>query len=107
MDYVLDMGENANNDSVSNMIGELSGKLKEEFSNEFTGIKGSINNLADKMNLSPKEKDGMTNVSDFVEHLNNCDNPNCEIHKSINTKQNNSYMKGFLLGAKFGKQKRK
>ena len=106
MDYVLDMSENANNESASLLVNELSGKLKKEFSNEFTGIKGSINDLADKMNLSPKEKDGMTNVSDFVEHLNNCDNPNCEIHKSINTKQNNSYMKGFLLGAKFGKQKR-
>ena len=48
----------------------------------------------------------MSSVSDFVEHLDNCDNENCEIHKSINTKQNNFYMKGFLLGAKFGKQKR-
>ena len=107
MDYVLDMGENVNDESASLLVNELSGKLKKEFSDEFSSIKGTINDLADKMNLSPKEKDGMTNVSDFVEHLNNCDNPNCEIHKSINTKQNNSYMKGFLLGAKFGKQKRK
>ena len=107
MDYVLDMSENANNESAHLLVGELSGKLKEEFSDEFSSIKGTINDLADKMHLSPKEKDGMTNVSDFVEHLNNCDNPNCEIHKSINTTSNNSYMKGFLLGAKFGKQKRK
>ena len=48
----------------------------------------------------------MTSVSDFVQHLDNCDNENCEIHKSISTTSNNSYMKGFLLGAKFGKQKR-
>ena len=95
-----------NNDESYMKLDELSGKLKEGLSEEFSTIKGSINDLADKMDLTQKEKDGMTSVSDFVEHLDNCDNENCEIHKSINTKQNNFYMKGFLLGAKFGKQKR-
>jgi hypothetical protein len=98
------MSDNDNNEYMK--IDELSGKLKEGLSAEFSTIKGSINDLADKMDLTQKEKDGMTSVSDFVEHLDNCDNENCEIHKSINTKQNNFYMKGFLLGAKFGKQKR-
>jgi len=98
------MSDNDNNEYMK--IDELSGKLKEGLSEEFSTIKGSINDLADKMDLTQKEKDGMTSVSDFVEHLDNCDNENCEIHKSINTKQNNFYMKGFLLGAKFGKQKR-
>ena len=91
------MSDTDNNESYMK-LDELSGKLKEGLSAEFSTIKGSINDLA--------EKDGMTSVSDFVEHLDNCDNENCEIHKSINTKQNNFYMKGFLLGAKFGKQKR-
>ena len=47
-------------------------------------------------------------VEDFADHLNTCDNSdgNCEIHKSISKTTNNSYLKGFLLGAKFGKQKR-
>ena len=103
---VLDMSDNDNNDSSAFTIGELSGKLKDEFSSEFSGIKNSISDLSEKMNLSDKETDGLTNVSDFVQHLNDCDNPNCEIHKSINTTANNSYMKGFLLGAKYGKQKR-
>lgn len=98
------MSDNDNNEYMK--IDELSGKLKEGLSEEFSTIKGSINDLADKMDLTQKEKDGMSSVSDFVEHLDNCDNENCEIHKSINTKQNNFYMKGFLLGAKFGKQKR-
>ena len=99
------MSDNDNNESYMK-LDELSGKLKDGLSEEFSSIKGSINDLADKMDLTEKEKDGMANVSEFVEHLDNCDNENCEIHKSINTKQNNFYMKGFLLGAKFGKQKR-
>ena len=84
----------------------MSSVLKNGLSDEFSTLKGSINELSEKMDLTQKEKDGMTSVSDFVEHLDNCDNENCEIHKSINTKQNNSYMRGFLLGAKFGKQKK-
>lgn len=104
MNNVLDMSDTDNNEYMK--IDELSGKLKEGLLGEFSSIKGSINELADKMNLSEKEKEGMANVSEFVEHLDNCENENCEIHKSINTKQNNFYMKGFLLGAKFGKQKR-
>tara|TARA_R110002051_G_scaffold76971_1_gene140403 strand:+ start:251 stop:538 length:288 start_codon:yes stop_codon:yes gene_type:complete len=87
-------------------LNEITTSLKSGFSDEFSSMKGVINNLADKMDLSDKEKDGMSTVSDFVEHLESCDNDNCEIHKSINTKTNNYYMKGFLLGAKFGKQKR-
>jgi len=91
---------------MSDEYDKITTSLKDGLSDEFGALKGSINDLADKMDLSDKEKDGMTNVSDFVHHLDNCDNENCEIHKSINTKQNNSYMRGFLLGAKFGKQKR-
>ena len=53
--------------------------------------------------------DESDSLEDFADHLNTCDNSdgNCEVHKSINKTTNNSYMKGFLLGAKFGKQKRK
>ena len=97
------MSETNNDDSFANVIAELGSKLKDEFSNE---MKSSINDLSEKMDLTKKESDGLTNISDFVQHLNECDNPNCEIHKSINTTANNSYMKGFLLGAKYGKQKR-
>tara|TARA_R110000751_G_scaffold247911_1_gene347687 strand:- start:13 stop:303 length:291 start_codon:yes stop_codon:yes gene_type:complete len=85
---------------------KLSSSLKENLSEEFSTLKGSINDLSDKMSLTEKETDGMTKVSDFVEHLQTCENNNCEIHKAQNTLNNNNYMKGFLLGAKFGKQKR-
>ena len=91
---------------MSDEYEKMTTSLKDGLSDEFSVLKGSINDLADKMNLTEKEKDGMTSVSDFVQHLDNCDNENCEIHKSISTTSNNSYMKGFLLGAKFGKQKR-
>ena len=97
------MSDTNNDDSFANVIAELGSKLKEEFSND---MKSSINALSEKLDLTQKEKEGMTSVSDFIQHLNDCDNPNCEIHKSINTTANNSYMKGFLLGAKYGKQKR-
>lgn len=97
------MSETNNDDSIAPMIAELGSKLKEEFSND---MKSSINALSEKLDLTQQEKEGMTSVSDFIQHLNDCDNPDCEIHKSINTTANNSYMKGFLLGAKFGKQKR-
>ncbi len=92
--------------SEEDRFSELSDSLKKGLSDEFSTLKGSINDIADKMNLSDKEKDGMANVSEFVEHLNSCTNDNCEIHKAQNTLNNNNYMKGFLLGAKFGKQKR-
>jgi hypothetical protein len=85
---------------------KMSSALKNGLSDEFSTLKGSINELSEKMDLTQKEKDGMVSVSDFVQHLDNCDNENCEIHKSINTTSNNSYMRGFLLGAKFGKQKK-
>jgi len=88
------------------VFSDMTASLKEGFSDEFSTLKGSINELSDKMDLTQKEKDGMSSVSDFIEHLDNCDNEDCEIHKSINTTSNNSYMKGFLLGAKFGKQKK-
>ena len=48
------MSDNDNNEYMK--IDELSGKLKEGLSEEFSTIKGSINELADKMNLSEKEK---------------------------------------------------
>jgi len=96
------MSSDENKDDFS----KLSLSLKDGLSEEFSTLKGTINDLSDKMNLSDKEKDGMTNVSEFVDHLNTCDNENCEIHKAQDTLNNNNYMKGFLLGAKFGKQKR-
>ena len=92
-----------NNDMA---FSKLSDSIKEGLSEEFSTLKGSINDLSDKMSLTEKESDGITKVSDFVEHLQTCDNNNCEIHKAQNTMNNNNYMKGFLLGAKFGKQKR-
>ena len=85
---------------------ELSATIKEGLSEEFSTIKGSINDLSKNMNLNKKESEGMTSVSEFVEHLNTCENDECEIHQAQNTANNNNYMKGFLLGAKFGKQKR-
>jgi len=96
------MSSDENKDDFS----KLSLSLKDGLSEEFSTLKGTINDLSDKMNLSDKEKDGMTNVSEFVDHLNTCENSNCEIHKAQDTLNNNNYMKGFLLGAKFGKQKR-
>ena len=52
--------------------------------------------------------DESDSLEDFADHLNTCDNSdgNCEVHKSISKTTNESYLKGFLLGAKFGKQKR-
>ena len=96
------MSDENNTDDFS----KLSDSLKKGLSDEFSTLKGSINDISEKMDLTQKETDGMTNVSEFVEHLNTCDNNNCEIHKAQNTLNNNNYMKGFLLGAKFGKQKR-
>jgi RNA recognition motif-containing protein len=96
------MSDENNTDDFS----KLSDSLKKGLSDEFSTLKGSINDISEKMDLTQKETDGMTNVSEFVDHLNTCDNNNCEIHKAQNTLNNNNYMKGFLLGAKFGKQKR-
>lgn len=100
------MSETDNNDTIRGALEELGSKLRDEFSEDFTGLKTSMTDIKETLNLSKTESEGLTNVADFVEHLNSCDNPNCEIHKSINTTSNNAYMKGFLLGAKFGKQKR-
>jgi len=96
------------NDMVdeTDRFSELSNTIKDGLSEEFSTIKGSINELSKNMNLNKKESEGMTSVSEFVEHLNTCDNNECEIHQAQNNSNNNNYMKGFLLGAKFGKQKR-
>ena len=85
---------------------DMKTQLKELNSEEFSSLKGSINKLSSKMDLTQKEREGMFGISEFVEHLNTCENDECEIHKTQNTLNNNNYMKGFLLGAKFGKQKR-
>jgi len=100
------MSETDNNDTIRGALAELGSKLRDEFSEDFTGLKTGMTNIQETLNLSKTESEGLTNVADFVEHLNSCDNPDCEIHKSISTTSNNAYMKGFLLGAKFGKQKR-
>ena len=102
------MGNDDNNDS--NLYVEGLDKLSDSFDimkDDFNGIKGSLTDLSKNMALNDKEKEGMGNVGDFVEHLNSCDNDNCDIHKAKNTHGNNMYMRGFLLGAKFGKQKRR
>lgn len=93
-------------ESATKLFSELSSSLKDNFSTEIGSLKSSIDELGNKMELSDKEKEGMTNISDFVEHMRTCTNDNCEVHKAQNTLNNNNYMKGFILGAKFGKQKR-
>lgn len=100
------MSETDNNDTIRGALEELGSKLRNEFSEDFTSLKTDMSEIKQNFNLSQNESEELTNVADFVEHLDSCDNPNCEIHKSINTTSNNAYMKGFLLGAKFGKQKR-
>ena len=100
------MSETDNNDTIRGALEELGSKLRNEFSEDFTSLKTDMSEIKQNFNLSQNESEELTNVTDFVEHLDSCDNPNCEIHKSINTTSNNAYMKGFLLGAKFGKQKR-
>ncbi len=42
--------------SEEDRFSELSDSLKKGLSDEFSTLKGSINDIADKMNLSEKEK---------------------------------------------------
>ena len=95
-----------NNDSFfKSGIDELSNSLKKEFSSNFDELKSELNNL--KGSLNQEEKNEVDTVEDFVDHLNTCSNDNCEIHKAKNTFGNQQYMKGFLLGAKYGKAKKR
>ena len=91
---------------LSSEFGKLLAENQSADKSEFSDIKSSINELSKGMNLSQKETDGMYNISEFIEHLNTCENDNCSMHQSVDTLNNNNYMKGFLLGAKFGKEKR-
>jgi len=94
-----------NNDSFfKSGIDELSSSLKKEFSSNFDELKSELNKF--KTNLNKKEKQEVDSIEDFVNHLNSCENDDCEIHKAKNTFGNQQYMKGFLLGAKYGKTKK-
>ena len=84
------MSETDNNDTIRGALEELGSKLRDEFSEDFSGLKTGMNEIKENLNLSQTESEGLTNVADFVEHLNTCDNPNCEIHKSISTTSNNA-----------------
>jgi len=89
-------------------ISELSSSLKENFNSNFDDLGKSLKSGFDeiKENMTKDQKKEADSITDFVEHLNSCSNDNCEIHKAKNTFGNQMYMKGFLLGAKFGKKKR-
>jgi hypothetical protein len=111
------MSDEQKETQVSNFSEKLTKDMSTEFSRlfadnrsadttEFSNLTDSIKELSKGMNLSQKETDGMYNISEFVEHLNTCENDNCTMHQSVDNLSNNNYMKGFLLGAKFGKQKR-
>ena len=98
------MNDDNNEEFFKGGISELSSSLKKEFTTSFDGLKNQFEEL--KLGLNKDEKKDVDTMADFVEHLNSCDNDDCDIHRAKNSHGNNMYMKGFVLGAKFGKAKR-
>ena len=67
-------------------------------------LKQQISQLGSSFN---KKVNDMSTESEFIEHMNTCTNDNCEVHKAQNILANNAYLKGFVLGNKYGKHQRK
>tara|TARA_R110002051_G_scaffold55674_4_gene103502 strand:- start:1991 stop:2314 length:324 start_codon:yes stop_codon:yes gene_type:complete len=78
----------------------------EEIQKEIKSINSKVDLKLSSMDNEEKPKEVTMKISEIIDHMGSCSDGSCGIHQSIKKSTDKSYMKGFVLGAKFGKQKR-
>ena len=78
----------------------------EEIQKEIKSINSKVDLKLSSVNNEEKPKEVTMKISEIIDHMGSCSDGSCGIHQSIKKSTDKSYMKGFVLGAKFGKQKR-
>tara|TARA_R110002096_G_scaffold145441_1_gene303150 strand:+ start:505 stop:828 length:324 start_codon:yes stop_codon:yes gene_type:complete len=78
----------------------------EKIQEEIKSINSKVDLKLSSVNNEEKPKEVTMKISEIIDHMGSCSDGSCGIHQSIKKSTDKSYMKGFVLGAKFGKQKR-
>ena len=87
---------------VDNKLDSQNEKIQEEIKSINSKVDLKLSSMGDKE--EPKET--TMNISEIIDHMGSCSDGSCGIHQSIKKSTDKSYMKGFVLGAKFGKKNR-
>ena len=88
--------------TVDNKLDSQNEKIQEEIKS----INSKVDLKLSSVNNEEKPKEVTMKISEIIDHMGSCSDGSCGIHQSIKKSTDKSYMKGFVLGAKFGKQKR-
>ena len=75
--------------SEEDRFSELSDSLKKGLSDEFSTLKGLINDIADKMNLSDKEKNGVHKLENELSEY-TCKTSGYDKYKDFIAKKNDN-----------------
>ena len=78
----------------------------EKIQEEIKSINSKVDLKLSSMDNKEKPKEVTMKISEIIDHMGSCSDGSCGIHQSIKKSTDKSYMKGFVLGAKLGKQKR-
>jgi len=76
---------------------------------ETTKLKQELATLKDEMTekfdtLNEEDQDDLHTVTEFLEHYNNCDKDNCEVHKLKEDQGKTWFLKGITKGILIGKK---
>ena len=92
--------------TVDSKIIENDLERNKKLDEEIKSINSKVDLKLSSMDNNEKPKEVTMKISEIIDHMGSCSDGSCGIHQSIKKSTDKSYMKGFVLGAKFGKQKR-
>ena len=92
--------------TVDSKIIENDLERNKKLDEEIKSINSKVDLKLSSINNEEKPKEVTMKISEIIDHMGSCSDGSCGIHQSIKKSTDKSYMKGFVLGAKLGKQKR-
>jgi len=92
--------------TVDSKIIENDLERNKKLDEEIKSINSKVDLKLSSIDNEEKPKEITMKISEIIDHMGSCSDGSCGIHQSIKKSTDKSYMKGFVLGAKFGKQKR-
>ena len=92
--------------TVDSKIIENDLERNKKLDEEIKSINSKVDLKLSSMDNKEKPKEVTMKISEIIDHMGSCSDGSCGIHQSIKKSTDKSYMKGFVLGAKLGKQKR-
>ena len=92
--------------TVDSKIIENDLERNKKLDEEIKSINSKVDLKLSSMDNKEKPKEVTMKISEIIDHMGSCSDGSCGIHQSIKKSTDQSYMKGFVLGTKLGKQKR-